>query len=190
MDDCTNDITQLVNLQGLANSEAAAELLPVIYDELRRIAGSYLRDRPPGHTLQPTALVHEAYVRLANNEKLRVTDRDHFFAIAAKSMRHVLADHARAKGRQKRGGGQDRVTLSGLASDFGEADFDAADIDAALHELAELNDRHATIVELRFFAGFTIEQVATYLNVSKRTVDDDWSFARAWLRKRLALDAA
>jgi RNA polymerase sigma factor (TIGR02999 family) len=129
-------------------------------------------------------------VRLANNEKLRVTDRDHFFAIAAKSMRHVLADHARAKGRQKRGGGQDRVTLSGLASDFGEADFDAADIDAALHELAELNDRHATIVELRFFAGFTIEQVATYLNVSKRTVDDDWSFARAWLRKRLALDAA
>jgi len=190
VDDRAGRITELVNLLGNEQPEATAELLPIVYQELRALAGSYLRDRPPGHTLQPTALVHEAYMKLAGSEHLRVTSKDHFFAIAAKAMRHVLADHARAKGRLKRGGEFERVTLTGLASDTGDVEYDAADIDAALQELSAFNERHATVVELRFFAGLTLDQVAALLKVSRRTVADDWSFARAWLRRRLSRDDA
>ena len=127
-------------------------------------------------------------MRLANNSELRVEDRQHFFAIAAKTMRYVLADHAKGRAALKRGGGNDRVTLSGLVDSDDESTYDAADLDEALTTLAQIHDRQATIVEMRFFAGLTIDEVAEILGVSKRTVTLDWTFARAWLRARLLED--
>ncbi len=180
--------TELLSLISQDDGSAVAQMLPAIYDELRSLADSYLRRGRPGHTLQPTALVHEAYMRLANNSELRIEDRQHFFAIAAKTMRYVLADHAKGRAALKRGGGSDRVTLSGLVDSDDESTYDAADLDEALTALAQIHDRQATIVEMRFFAGLTIDEVAEVLGISKRTVTLDWTFARAWLRARLLED--
>lgn len=180
--------TELLSLFAQGDDSAVAKMLPEIYDELRSLAGSYLQWGRPGHTLQPTALVHEAYMRLVSNSDLRVENRQHFFAIAAKTMRYVLADHAKGRAAIKRGGACNRVTLSGLADSHSEHTFDAADLDEALTTLAKIHDRQATIVEMRFFAGLTIDEVAEILGVSKRTVTLDWNFARAWLRTRLLED--
>ncbi|USN98776.1 MAG: sigma-70 family RNA polymerase sigma factor [Phycisphaeraceae bacterium] len=167
------------------NPGAVERLVPAVYAQLRALAASYLgADRAP-NTLQPTALVHEAFVRLLGAQELAFESRAHFFAIAANAMRFVLADHARQKRAQKRGGGWARITLSGIGSSDGDADFDAADVDEALEELARLNERQARVVEMRFFGGLTVEQIAAVLGVSKRTIDAEWHFARAWLRGRL-----
>ena len=189
--DPRGQVTALLSRVRDQDDSAAAALLPMVYAELRALAGSYFAAQRPDHTLQPTALVHEAFVRLVGNEDLEFESRGHFFAIAAKAMRNVLADHARRHRALKRGGEGDRarMTLSGIASDSGEAEFDVADIDRALDELAALNERQARVVELRFFAGLTIEQIAGLLGVGKRTVDADWQFARAWLRSRLGRGA-
>lgn len=163
----------------------SAALEPTIYAQLRALAATYLSGQVDRHTLQPTALVHEAFVRLLGSTTLSFESRTHFFAIAAQAMRHVLVDHLRRQKAEKRGGAWGRVTLSGISAENPEAEFDASDVDDALNELAELNERQARIVELRFFGGLTVEQIALVLGIGKRTVDSDWRFARAWLRGRL-----
>lgn len=179
-------------LEAIAQRDgAAAALEPAVYAQLRALAATYLSGQADRHTLQPTALVHEAFVRLLGSASLSFESRAHFFAIAAQAMRRVLVDHLRRQKAEKRGADWGRVTLSGISVEGAEAEaeFDASDIDAALQELAELNERQARIVELRFYGGLTVEQIALVLGVGKRTVDSDWRFARAWLRGRLERDA-
>ncbi len=165
------------------------ELVPLVYDELRRLARGFLSRERPDHTLQPTALVHEAYLRLADQSRVDWAGRTHVCAIGAKMMRRLLIDHARARGRRKRGGDVQKVTLlEGLTPGRrDELDLDELlTLDDALEELAAESPRQAMIVEQRFFGGLTVEEVAERLSVSKRTVEADWAAARAWLRRRLA----
>jgi RNA polymerase sigma factor (TIGR02999 family) len=166
---------------------AALDLLvPLLYDELRRLARERLRGERPGHTLETTALVHEAYFRLLEQRRIDAGDRLDFFAVASNTMRRVLIDHARARKRQKRGGGAEAVPLDdvpGLLSD--RAADEALAVDAALDRLAADSPRAARVVELRIFGGLTLEEIATVLDVSAKTVQRDWEAARAWLRKEI-----
>lgn len=161
-----------------------------MYAELRAVAASWWRRRGGGDTLQPTALVHEAYLKLAPADAGRWTDEEHFRAIAATAMRHALVSHARGKGRQKRGGGWSRVTLSGVADDSGLHDIDLIALEAALCKLEALHERHGRVVELRFFAGLTEPQIARVLGISERVISSDWRAARAWLLKELGPEQA
>ncbi len=161
------------------------DLFSAVYDELRRLAGSWWRDQQPGQTLQPTALVHEAYLKLAGGES-RAHDEHHFRALAARAMRQALIQHARGKGRLKRGGDRSRVSLDEFQAS-GAMDIDAAlAVEEALAELETMNERHARIVEMRFFAGMTESEMAGVLGVSDRTVRSEWRLARAWLAYRLS----
>jgi len=176
----TEEVTALLLDWSNGNAAAYDRLVPIIYDELHRIAHRYMSRERPGHTLQTTALVDEAYLRLVN-QKVHWQNRTHFFAIAAQLMRRVLVDHARSRGYQKRGGDPRKVTL-------GEAMFMARDrsaelvaLDDALKELARFDDRKARVVELRFFGGLSVEETAEVLGVSVNTVKRDWTTARAWL---------
>lgn len=173
------------------DARALDQLLPLVYDELRALAGAQLRNERTGHTLGATALVHEAYVRLAERDRLAPRDRSHFFALAAQSMRRVLVDHARARRRQKRGMGVVAVPLEQVEDLVGDQ---AADeliaLDDALNRLAQASPRAALVVERRFFAGLTLEETAESLETSLKTVQRDWVVARAWLRKEIAGDLA
>ena len=162
------------------------ELFSAIYEELRAIAGAWWRQQSPDHTLQPTAVVHDAYIKIASGP-VNVQDENHFRSLAARAMRQVLVSHARKRAADKRGGADlRRVTLSGIG-DSGELDAsDLLDLDAAMDELGGLEPRYASIVEMRYFAGMSVEQVADVLGVSSRTVFADWRHARAWLARRLA----
>jgi len=166
----------------------SGELLDAVYQELRGLADQYLARERADHTLQPTALVHEAYLRITNRkdgDKPEWADRNHFFATAARAMRNVLVDHARTKQRDKRGGGWKRVELDeDLAFADGET-LDLVVLDRLLNELAELSPRQAEIIELRFFGGLEVSAVAELLGVSEGTVARDWRFARAWLGRAL-----
>jgi RNA polymerase sigma factor (TIGR02999 family) len=159
------------------------DLLAGVYDSLRALAAGYLKGERRGHTLQPTALVHEAYLRLAELDRIQWKDPAHFFAAAAGAIRRVLVDHARARGAAKRGGGAARLTLTGLDAGPEEAPLDLLALDEALERLAGLDPRKARVVELRFFGGLTIAQTAESLGVGPTTVEDDWAFARSWLRR-------
>lgn len=166
--------------------EALERLLPIVYEELRVLARSQLRHEDPGHTLGATALVHEAYLRLTRRQVIEPNDRSHFFAIAAQAMRRALIDHARTRGAQKRGSG--RVPLAfedagALLADGGSGDL--LELDRALERLAEARPRAAAIVEHRFFAGLTLDETAATLGLSKKTIQRDWTFARAWLQKEI-----
>jgi RNA polymerase sigma factor (TIGR02999 family) len=174
----------LVAIRG-GDEGALERLLPVVYDELRRLAAAYLRREGRGHTLQPTALAHEAWLRMVDATRVDWRDRAQFLAIAARMMRHVLVDHARAKKAAKRGGGRERVTMADAAAPSGPVALDVLDVDEALKELADLDSRKARVVELRFFGGLTEKEAAHALGVSATTVEDDWRFARAWLHRRL-----
>jgi RNA polymerase sigma-70 factor (ECF subfamily) len=171
-------------------SEAARALLDLLYSELRSLAGSFFRGQAASHTLQPTALVHEAWMRLADRDGSEVNDRSHFLALAATAMRHILVDHARAKSAAKRGGDRERVMVEsqwgGLEPAGGSDPADVVALDDALSRLAELDPRQAKIVEMRVFAGMTVDETAEALGVSPRTVDLDWRMARAWLSRELA----
>lgn len=155
-----------------------------MYAHMRAIAGRYLQGRP-GHTLQPTALVNEAYLKLDKRQTDAFESREHFMAVAARVMRDILVDHARRKSADKRGGGAERTTLSNLALDDRDAVLDVLALDDALTALAELHKRHAQVVELKFFAGMTTEEIARALDIAVATVERDWKKARAWLLVRL-----
>jgi len=171
------EVTRLIGQLRDGGDTAARRLLPLVYGELRALAQAFLNGEAPGHTLQPTALVHEAFVKLSGNADARWEDRAHIFAVAAMAMRSVLTDHARRKRTAKRGGAWQRVTLSGIGSDARDRAFDACDLDEALEDLGKLSERQAHIVELRFFGGLTAVEVAQVLEVSERTVRGDWRLA-------------
>ncbi|MGE0441686.1 MAG: sigma-70 family RNA polymerase sigma factor [Gemmatimonadales bacterium] len=182
-----NSITRCLARLRAGDREALDRLLPLVYDQLRQLARQQLRREDQGHTLGATALVHEAYVRLAARERLAPEDRRHFFAIAAQSMRRILIDHARARKRLKRGVGQVAVPLEEvehLLTDQAAEELTA--LDEALDRLEQANPRAARVVERRFFAGLTLEETAETLDVSLKTVYRDWLLARAWLRKEIA----
>lgn len=165
---------------------AAERLLPIVYDELRRLAAHYLQSERADHTLQPTALVHEAYLRLAKEQQVEWKSTSHFFAIAARALRQILVNHAHAHLAAKRGGAARRVMLDERVTSTARGPgVDLLDLDAALHELADRSSRQSQVVELRFFGGLGVEEVAEVLGVSPRTVEGDWTVAKAWLRNRL-----
>jgi RNA polymerase sigma factor (TIGR02999 family) len=167
-----------------AGQDAADQLRGIVYDDLRLLARRFLQG--PGHTLQPTALVHEAYLRLVDQSQVDWRDRSHFFAVGARAMRQILVNHAKAKGTAKRGGGWQRVPLDSPMVISSGDDSHIVAVDEAIEELAGLNKRQAQIVELRFFGGLNMEEVAEVLGLSKRTVEREWTGVRAWLRQRLA----
>ena len=179
--DLMSDVTRILSAIEQGDARAAEQLLPLVYDELRKLAAVQLAHDRPGETLNPTALVHEAYLRLVGNEhERRYHDRSHFFATAATAMRHIRIDQARRKQAQKRGGNVQRLDLDDVAAPTPDDELLA--LDAALTQLATLDARKAQLVELRFFAGLTNDQAAAVLGISPTTADRDWAFARAWLR--------
>lgn len=174
-------------------TDAARRLLEVLYGELRSLAGSLFRGQASSHTLQPTALVHEAWMRLVDSSAAAADDRAHFLSLAATAMRHILVDHARAKSAAKRGGDRERVMVESqwgaIEPAAGENPADVVALDDALTRLAALDERQAKIVEMRVFAGMTVDETAEALGVSPRTVDLDWRVARAWLTRELVARA-
>ena len=180
-------VTQLLAAAASGDSAVAEELLPIVYDELRALAASYFRHERDNHTLQPTALVHEAFVQLVDQTSVQWQSRNHFFAVAARAMRNILVNHALHKGRAKRGGGWRRVGLE-VADDQTPMTEDVLDIialDNALKKLAELDERKSRLVELRFFGGLTSEEAAEVLGISRATAAEDWRLTRAWLSREL-----
>lgn len=167
------------------NRASADVLLALVYDELRKIASQYLRKERSGHTLQPTALVHEAYIKLIDISDINWQDRAHFFAVSANVMRHILVDHARAKLSEKRGGSAQRIELDDAISFSGKPDVDVLAVDEALKKLAEFDPQQSRIVELRFFGGLTIEETAHVVGISPATVKREWAMAKAWLHRSL-----
>jgi RNA polymerase sigma factor (TIGR02999 family) len=180
-----NDLTQLMNAAAQGDSRAADEMLRQIYDELRRLAAQQLAHERPDHTLSPTALVHEAYLRLARDEKQNWEGRRHFFAAAAEAMRRLLVESARSKKRLKRGGDWQRMPIDGIAAPDDAAREDLLGLDEALTLLAKEDPIKARLVELRYFAGLTVEDAAECLGVSRATADRYWAYARAWLFERM-----
>jgi RNA polymerase sigma-70 factor (ECF subfamily) len=179
------DLTVLLTELTKGNDEAASKLIPVVYDELRRLAGGYMRRERSDHTLQPTALVHEAYLKLVEQRSVDWQGRSHFFGIAAQIMRRILIDHARGHLRDKRGGGVKLTSLDEALAFSPEQSQDLIRLDESLKRLGEIDPRQAKIVELRFFAGMTVEEVAAVLGISAKTVKRDWSVAKAWLHADL-----
>jgi RNA polymerase sigma-70 factor (ECF subfamily) len=182
-------ILQEISAEDSAHPARTDELFALIYGELRRIAAGLLRRERPEHTLQPTALVHEAYLKLVDQTRIRWQDRAHFLGIAARAMRQILVDHARGRAARKRGGGRQRVTLDeALVAKEGK-DLELLSLDEAMTRLAGVDERAARVVELRIFGGLTVTEIAHVLGVSKRTVDGDWSVARMWLARELRPEA-
>jgi RNA polymerase sigma factor (TIGR02999 family) len=180
------NITELLEKWGRGDKTALDELIPMVYDELRKLAASYLRRKPGAHTLQATALVHEAYVRMADQKSISMQHRAQFFGLAAKVMRDILVDHARKRLAKKRDGQQLRLSLS-QAERFGrKPEVDLIALDDALKQLNTTNPQHSRVIELRFFGGLTIEETAEVMSLSHATTERYWSFARAWLRRELA----
>lgn len=182
--DSSDDITALLQAHAAGDPGAFDRLMPVVYDELRQLARQAFYQQRAGHTLQPTALTHEVWVKLSGGME-QASGREHFFAIASRAMRQILTDHARATRAEKRGGGHRAITLNESLDGQESAQLDLIDLDDCLTRLEELNPRHARVVELRFLGGLTIEETAKVLDVSTGTVDTDWAMARAWLRQRL-----
>ena len=157
----------------------------MVYDDLRRLARSHLGGDTPKHTLGPTAVVHEVFLKLIDRDEVDWRGRSHFFAVSAKTMRHILVDHAREKAAQKRGGNRQRIPLDDDIALSPEREEDVLAVDEALNTLAEIDEQRASIVEMRFFSGMTVKEVATVLGVSEKTVGREWAATRLWLRKYL-----
>ncbi|MHC4414891.1 MAG: sigma-70 family RNA polymerase sigma factor [Planctomycetota bacterium] len=183
-------VTQILGRIAEGHGSAARDLLPLVYDELRRLAASYMRRQPAGHTLQATALVHEAYMRLVGQTEVRWESRAHFFAVAATAMRQILANHARAKGAVKRGGKRMLVTLSEAVDPATGPEIDLLVLHDALEKLTALDEQQSRVVELRFFGGMTGEEIASVLDISPATVKREWRAARAWLNAELERNGA
>jgi RNA polymerase sigma-70 factor, ECF subfamily len=185
MDTEGGNVTVLLAELTKGNEEAAAKLIPMVYGELRRLAGSYMRRERSDHTLQATALVHEAYLKLIEQRAVNWQSRAHFFGIAAQIMRRILVDHARGHLRDKRGGGQSEVPLDEAIVFAPQQSSELVRLDQALDRLALIDPRQAKIVELRFFGGLTVEEASEVLGISPKTVKRDWSVAKAWLHGEL-----
>jgi RNA polymerase sigma factor (TIGR02999 family) len=182
----TDDVTRLLVEWTGGNGEARDELMPLVYEELRRLAGSRLRGERPDHTLQVTALVNEAYIRLVDQTRVEWRNRAHFFAIAARIIRRILVDHARKRNAGKRGGDRVRVTLDEHLAVSRQRELDLLVLDDALGKLAAVDPDLAGLVDLRFFGGLTIEETAEALAVSPATVKREWATARAWLQREMS----
>ncbi len=181
------DVTQLLCLWSGGDGAALESLMEAVYGELRRLAHSYLRRERPGNTLQSTALVHEAYLRLIDQKNVTWQNRAHFFGIAASMMRRILVDHARSRKASKRGAGISILTLDDAVAGSGPRDLDLVVLDQALESLAQLDPQQSKIVELRFFAGLSIEETAEVMKISPATVKRDWAMAKAWLYREMSL---
>jgi len=181
----SKDITRLLVDWGNGNRAALDELIPLVYDELRRLASRYMRRESQGHTLQTSALINEAYLRLVDQKNVQLQNRAHFFGVAARLMRQILVDHARSRSRIKRGGGAQMVTLAEQSVMYKEA-ADVIALDDALKNLAEMDPRKSQIVEMKFFGGLTNEEVAEVLKVTSRTVEREWRKAKAWLQRAIS----
>ena len=179
------EITRILQSLESGDAKAADELLPLVYDELRRLAAHKMSLQPPGQTLQATALVHEAYLRLLGNEDKRWESRRHFFSAAAEAMRHILIDRARRRLRVRHGEKVERVPLDEIEIAAPAKDEIVLQLDEALEKLAQISPEQAEIVKLRFFAGFTEPEIAEILNLSERSVQRQWSYAKAWLFERI-----
>ena len=180
-----HEVTRILQSLDLSDREQAERLMALVYDELKVLAASHLRRERPDHTLRTTALVHEAYVKLVDSSSLGFDGRGHFFGCAARAMRQILVDHARERGAQKRGAGWERVTLHG---EMGEVDpfvAEILDLHQALEKLSSQDEGLASLVELRFFAGLTLDEAADARGVSRRKAAKDWSVARLWLHREL-----
>jgi RNA polymerase sigma-70 factor, ECF subfamily len=188
--DNDNDMNDLLARASSGDQAAAAVFMQSLYEDFRRVAAAQLRREPPGHTLQPTALVHEAFLRLIDQRRVNWQGRTHFIAVGAQAMRRILVDHARAAKRAKRGGGRQRVELDEHMTVSPRVNEDVIAIDDALLELAKLDPRQAKIVELRFFGGMTNDEVAQVLGVSRATIDRQWRAIKAWLREQLQGDVS
>jgi len=181
------DVTQMLARVSRGERSAVNSLLPLVYDELRALGASFFQQQRREHTLQPTALVHEAFLKLVGPAEIEWQSRAHFFAVAAKAMRQILTDHARRKGAAKRGGAAwHKVTLSGLQTPVADTNIDLIALDEALSKLAEIDPRQVQVVEMRFLAGLKIEEVAEVMALSAPTIEREWRMARAWLRRELA----
>ncbi|MGC2059527.1 MAG: sigma-70 family RNA polymerase sigma factor [Candidatus Sulfotelmatobacter sp.] len=181
MEPASTDVTVLLIELTKGDKSAASRLIPLVYDELRRLASNYMRREREDHTLQATALVHEAYVKLVQQRSVDWQSRAHFFGIAAQVMRRILIDHARGRLREKRGGGEQAVVLDDVFVFSPEKSHELLKLDESLDRLSRIDPRQGKIVELRFFAGLTVEEAAEVLGISPKTVKRDWSMAKAWL---------
>jgi RNA polymerase sigma factor (TIGR02999 family) len=185
----TEILSQIDSQVAAGDAAKPQELLELVYDDLRQLARRYMSRERPNHTLQPTALVHEAYMKLADQSRVEWQGRTHFYAVGAQAMRRILIDHARGRQRNKRGGDWLRVTWAEEVFPGGKrnlSDEELMDLDRAIEELSRIDERQAHVVELRFFGGLTVKEVAEALGVSERTADGDWAKARVWLRERLS----
>lgn len=180
-----HQVTMLLEAASAGDAQASQKLLPLVYEQLRRLAQSHMRKEAAGQTLQPTALVHEAYLRLVGNTELRWQGRGHFFAAAALAMRRILVDRARARHADKRGGGRGRVELHDVASPSDASSTDLLALDEALKKLESEQPRKYQVVMLRYFAGLSIEETAAAIGVSSATVKTDWAVARVWLYRAM-----
>jgi RNA polymerase sigma factor (TIGR02999 family) len=186
MDSAPEQVTQILKAVDAGNAQAAEKLLPLVYDELRRLAAARMAQQPPGQTLQATALVHEAWLRLEGSEKQGWESRKHFFAAASQAMRHILIERARRKLRARHGAGLERVDLDAIEIAAPTDDERLLQVNAALDELAVIAPEKAEVVKLRFFVGLEEQETAELLNLSPRTVERYWSYAKAWLFDRIA----
>jgi RNA polymerase sigma-70 factor (ECF subfamily) len=181
----SDDVTGLLARWRAGDETALQELLPIVHDELRRVARRQMAGERPGHTLQPTALVNEAYLRLVNLKQIQWQDRAHFFAMGARLMRRILVDVARSRGYQKRGAGAKQVTFTQALDVADDQPTDIVALNDALDALAQVDARKSQVVELRFFGGLSVEETAEVLTVSRETVKRDWTFAKLWLLRQL-----
>jgi RNA polymerase sigma factor (TIGR02999 family) len=188
-----NEVTLLLSALTRGDDGAASKLIPVVYDELRRLAASYMRRERPDHTLQATALVHEAFLKLVEQRSVNWQSRAHFFGVAAQLMRRILIDHARGHLRQKRGGEHKKVSLDEAFIFSEQQSAELLAVDESLTRLSKLDQRQGRVVELRFFGGLSVEEAAEVLGISPKTVKRDWSIAKAWLyadlKERHGIDA-
>jgi RNA polymerase sigma factor (TIGR02999 family) len=180
------NVTEMLRQWSSGNAEVMDELLPLIYDELHKRAAAYLRRERPNHTLQATALVHEAYLKLIDQREGNWSSRDHFFAIAAQAMRRILVDHARSRHRQKRGGSNEDLPLEdALLASADERNVDLIALDEAMKRLAKFDPQQERIVELRYFGGLSLDEAANALGISRATAARDWQVAKAWLHREM-----
>jgi len=181
----SHDVTRLLARWNDGDEAALEQLVPIVHEELRRLARRQMAAERPGHTLQPTALVNEAYLRLVNLKQMHWQNRAHFFAMGARLMRRILVDFARSRGYQKRGGGAERVSFTHALEVAEGQPTDVVALNDALEALADVDERKSRVVELRFFGGLSAEETAEVLNVSRETVKRDWTFAKMWLLRHL-----